>query len=277
MNLLFLPELFCQIISNLDDKEKIFLISCSKIIYNFKSLLILDSEYNIEEINDKLRMKNILIKDFSLENKIKELIKDLIPESIVVNSKYVKFISNNTNIKLFRGKKVIRNLVSYGYHYLAMKIMLNDNESINNINSQLINASCCGYLGVIKLLIDLGANVHARNNNNQAIIFASYGGHLSVVKLLIELGGNVHARNDQAIIYAADRGHLLIVKLLIESGANVHAQNNQAIINASLFGHLSVVKLLIESGADVHAQDDQAFKYADKYKQLDIIEVLENH
>ena len=35
MNLLFLPELFCQITINLNDKEKIFLTSSSKITYNY--------------------------------------------------------------------------------------------------------------------------------------------------------------------------------------------------------------------------------------------------
>ena len=122
MNPLFFPELFYQIAINLNDKEKIFLTSCSKITYNFKSLLILDSEYDLEEINDRWRVKNIFIKDFSLENKIKELIKDLIPESIVVNSKYINFISNNTNFKLFYNGEIIKKLISYDYCYLSMKI-----------------------------------------------------------------------------------------------------------------------------------------------------------
>ena len=69
MNLFLLPELFCLISTNLNDKEKIFLTSRSKITYNFKSLLVLDLEYNLEEINNKWRVKNIFIKDFSLENK----------------------------------------------------------------------------------------------------------------------------------------------------------------------------------------------------------------
>ena len=172
MNSLFLPELFCQIATSLNDKEKIFLTLCSRIIYNFKSLLVLDAEYNLEEINDKWHVKNILIKDFSLENKIKELIKDLIPELIVVNSKYVKFVSNNTNIKLFYDKKIVKNLVSYEYYYLAMKIMLNNDgpqklfqlfrplrESINNINEQFINASYYGYSDIVKLLIKSGADI----------------------------------------------------------------------------------------------------------------------
>ena len=126
MGLLFIPELFCLISTNLNDREKIFLTSCSKITRNFKSLLILDSEYDLEEINNKYRVKNIIIREFTLESKIKELIENSIHESIVVNSKYVKFVSNNTNIKLFHNEEIIRKIVSYGYSYLAMKIMLNN-------------------------------------------------------------------------------------------------------------------------------------------------------
>ena len=183
MNLIF-PELFCLISVNLNDKEKIFLISTSKIIYNFKSLLVLDSEYNLEEVNDKWRAKNIHIKEFSL--KIKELIKDLIPGSIMVNSKYAKFVSNNINIKLFFNKHIIEELISYGYHYLATKIILNNDNSIDN---KFKEVSHWGYPNTVKLLIDLGADINA--NDNQAIIDASIWGSLPLVKLLIELGAAI--------------------------------------------------------------------------------------
>ena len=151
MNPLFLPELFYQISSNLNDKEKVFLTSCSKITYNLKSLIILDSEYFLEEINDKWRVKNFIIIKFTLG--IKELIKDLIHESITEHSNYVKFVSNNTNIKLFHNEEIIRKLVSYGFHYLAMKIMLNNNGSIDNINKQFIGASKRGsdYLDLVEI------------------------------------------------------------------------------------------------------------------------------
>ena len=241
MNPLFLPELFYQITINLNDKEKTFLISCSKITYNFRSLLILDSEYNLEEINDKWNFKNILIKD-SLENKIKELIKDLIPESIVVNSKYIKLISNNTSIKLFRDKEIIKKIVSYECSCLAMKIMLNNDGSINNINEQFLKALWDGYFNIVKLLINLGADIHIQNN--EAIVMASYIGHYDTVKLLIDLGADVNAQNNQAIISASGWGHLSVVKLLIDSGANIHAQNNQAFNCAKVNGHSDVVELL---------------------------------
>ena len=139
--ILFIPELFCLISTNLNDKEKIFLTSCSKMTHNFKSLLILDSKYYLEEINNKYRSKNIIIREFTLENKIKELLQNLIPKSIIAHSEYVKFISNNANIKLFHNEEIIRKIVSYGYSYLAMKIMLNNDESIRNINCSLIGAS----------------------------------------------------------------------------------------------------------------------------------------
>ena len=174
--------------------------------------------------------------------KSKELIKNSIPESIIVNNDYVKFVSDNTNIKLFYNGKIIEEIVSHGYYYLAMKIMLNNDISVENINNQFIKASRCGYPEVIKLLIINGAQVQAQNNG--AIIYASFGGHLSAVELLIESGADIHSQDDKAIIWASDQGHLQVVKLLIALGANIHAQNDKAIAYASNRGHLSIVKLL---------------------------------
>ena len=34
----------------------------------------------------------------------------------------------------------------------------------HNINKQFLNASYCGYSDVVKLLINLGADVHTRND-----------------------------------------------------------------------------------------------------------------
>ena len=186
MNILILPELFYLATTNLNDKEKIFLIFCSKIAYNFKSLLIFNSEYNLRKIHDKWCVSNI---------------KNIIIESIAVRSKYVKFISNNTNIKLFYNEKIIGKMVLYGYSYLVMKIMLNNNDSIENINNQFIKALGCGYLDIVKLLINLGANT-----KHNAFINASDKGHIPIVKLLIKNGVNVKVFHNWAIIRASENG-----------------------------------------------------------------------
>ena len=275
MDLLFLPELFYQITTNLNDKEKIFLTSCSKMIYNSKSLLILDSKYNLEEINNKWRAKNIIIESFELESKIKELIEDLIPESIIINSQYVKFISNNTNIKLVRNEEIIKKLVlhecprqkvdifrSSAGTYLIMKIMLNNDgpqkleqlfrplrESIVNINIQFHKSLLYGYSDVMKLLIDLGGSIYIPE-----IVRNSFCSHLSTIKLLMEFGADIHAQDNRVIINASYCGPLNIIKLLTDSGAHIHYQSNQEIIYASYCGHLTSVRLLIKLHADVRIE-----------------------
>ena len=124
MNLITFPELFYLISTHLDDKEKIFLTLGSKITYNLKSLIRLDSRYDLLKINTTWHMcvKNIFINELTLESK--NIIENAIAESIVVKFGYVKFISNNINVILFYDKEMIEELVSFGHPYLAMKIML---------------------------------------------------------------------------------------------------------------------------------------------------------
>ena len=180
MNILTLPELFSLISINLNDKEKIFLTSCSKIIHNFKSLIILDSEYNLEEIYNKWNAKNIIIKDFSLEDKIKELIKNAIQESIVSYLQYAEFISNNINIKLFYNQETIEKIISYGCHYMVIKIILNNGESIEKISNQfrLKKSEEC-FLYIIKEFIDMGADIYTKDN--YGIVWNANKAYLSVV------------------------------------------------------------------------------------------------
>ena len=188
-------------------------------------------------------VKNIIIKDFSLYTCAE--MEKLIPESIISNSRCIKFISNNTNIRLFRDKETIEKLVSCGCSYLVMKIMLNNDGSIDNINKQLLLASEFGYLSVVKLLIDLGADIHAYNDG--AIIWASrrgpadlrvistfcryYREHYSVVKLLIELGANINTLDGNAINWAFYNSHLSVVELLAKNGANIRGHHLASYIN----------------------------------------------
>ena len=140
MNLILIPELFFLTTTNLTDKEKICLVSCSKIIYNYKSLLKFNQGYNLEEIYNKwciLCVKNIIINEFRepYEEIIKEFLKNLITQSIIINYPYVNFCSLNTNIKLFYNQKIIQTIISYGYHYLAVKIL----QSVYVMREKYIN------------------------------------------------------------------------------------------------------------------------------------------
>lgn len=79
--------------------------------------------------------------------------------------------------------------------------------------------------------------------NNSLIKFAEHG-YLPMIKILIEKGADIHVYNDQALRWASRNGYLEIVKYLAEKGADIHANNDQALMWASEQGHLEVVKYL---------------------------------
>ncbi|KAJ7266795.1 ankyrin repeat domain-containing protein [Mycena rebaudengoi] len=125
----------------------------------------------------------------------------------------------------------------------------------------LIVASYYGYMDIVHLLIEKGADVNAQGGGyGNALQAASSSGHESIVHLLIEKGANVNAQGGEygnALQAASSLGHESIVHLLIEKGANVNAQGGcfgNALQAALLSGHESIVHLLIEKGANVNAQ-----------------------
>jgi len=58
-------------------------------------------------------------------------------------------------------------------------------------------------------LIKKGANIHA--NEEKALFYASARGKKDVVKLLIDMGANIHALNDDGL----KEGHEEIVQILL--------------------------------------------------------------
>ena len=58
---------------------------------------------------------------------------------------------------------------------------------------------------------------------------AANKGYLEIVKLLIENGADINKSNNDGwtpLYSAADKGHLEVVKLLIENGADINKSNN---------------------------------------------------
>ena len=62
--------------------------------------------------------------------------------------------------------------------------------------------------------LEIGVNVL-----NEELLWASENGYLEVVKLLIENGADVSAKDNYALRWASRYGHLEVAKLLIENGA----------------------------------------------------------
>ncbi|KAI8514582.1 Unconventional myosin-XVI [Branchiostoma belcheri] len=152
-------------------------------------------------------------------------------------------------------------------------------------------ASENGRTGVVKLLIQHGADVGARDKNGRtALHVASVNGQTGVVELLIQHGADVGARDEYtwtALHRASGQGQTGVVELLIQHGADVGARDQlftqygkTALHVASENGKTGVVELLIQHGADVGARDEYdmtALHMASWRGQTGVVELLIQH
>lgn len=85
-------------------------------------------------------------------------------------------------------------------------------------------------------------------------------GHEGIVKLLLEAGADpdVSSASGNALHWAAGAGNERIFQLLLEAGADIHAVragNEYALNIAVIGGHVGIVRLLLEAGADPNKGD----------------------
>ena len=156
-------------------------------------------------------------------------------------------------------------------------------------NTALILASKFGYIEVVKILIENGADINAKDNGGTtALMNASTEDdyiNYEICKLLIENGANVNDKDLQganALIYASTFGNYETVKLLIENGVEINTQNKDgytALMEAAISDDEEIVKLLIENGADINIKNNDgktALDFAEENDYKNIIELLKN-
>ena len=97
-------------------------------------------------------------------------------------------------------------------------------------------------------------NEKLADSKEAALRWASRNGHTEIVKLLLEAGADVHAKNDGPLRLASENGHTEVVKLLLDAGTNFHA-DNKALRWARRKGHTEVVKLLKAHIADAEPKE----------------------
>lgn len=88
------------------------------------------------------------------------------------------------------------------------------------------------------------------------LIIAARSGQVGLVKLLLDRGADVNARDKEtettALIAAAHQGHVQVVDILLQKGVDVNAKDKTgktALSEATRYNHDDVAKLLRERGA----------------------------
>ncbi|MGI9548610.1 MAG: ankyrin repeat domain-containing protein [Bdellovibrionales bacterium] len=96
-----------------------------------------------------------------------------------------------------------------------------------------------------------------------ALMYAAWNNNKKVAKILLEHGANIHAKNNKgrtALMLAAWRDHASFAKVLIKKGAKVNAKDNKgqtAFMEAAWKGHLNFIKFLMAHGANMNAKDNK--------------------
>ncbi len=143
-----------------------------------------------------------------------------------------------------------------------------DSELIHSNNDQALRFACLySTFETVKLLISLGADIHASNecslifacsrdyNNNDDDIDTGTksdtepeSDHIKIVRILLDLGANVHVEKERPLLIASSFGSFKLINLLLEYGSR---PNSKILDIASARGSLYIVQLLLKNGANV--------------------------
>ncbi|KGO77047.1 NACHT nucleoside triphosphatase [Penicillium italicum] len=187
---------------------------------------------------------------------------------------------------------------SNGHHQVAQMLLQREPEMIATHEGliPLVAASEGGFLDIVQLLIQKGADISASDSFRETPLYvACENGHIEVVRLLLDKGADVHYQGpfgyspmhnassegfseivlllidrgayinalsefgDTPLYFACYSGHIEVVRILLEAGAEVHHWNQHkdtAVNAASYTGHLHIVLLLIDKGADINLPND---------------------
>ena len=158
-------------------------------------------------------------------------------------------------------------------------------------NTPLIDAIQCNNGGIVRLLLQHGANVNKKNNfGSSPLSVAAVLGHLEIVFILLEFGALVECRSIEPslspLALAAIEGHVEIVKTLASHGADV---NTICSLNGDIFtplifatdvSNVDMVKTLLYCNVNVSMTDltgAGALLVAIRTGCLQIVEMLLNY
>ena len=154
----------------------------------------------------------------------------------------------------------------------------------NKLTQELCDAAQDGYVDVVRLLLDRGAEVNGKTIGGWTPIhYAAWYGHVDVATLLLGRGAEVNVKDNAGLTpihYAAWYAHADVVRLLLDRGAEVNVKGNDGwtpLHDAAQDGYVDVVRLLLDRGAEVNGKTIGGWTpihYAAWYAHADVATLL---
>ncbi len=184
------------------------------------------------QFNNETDKKNINQIAKTLKQKKLEQLKIKPANQIRTNNKYkglskkkltqefIRYVNNNYN-----NGKLSKNVMQNAIGFICAGVNPDTRVEFNDTMSIL--AAFNGYLDILKLLINLGTDIHIKDDHNQGLLFlAAFNGHTEIVRFLLENTDiNVNAQTDfnrSALSTSLIRGHEDIAKLIIQHGGELY-------------------------------------------------------
>ena len=132
---------------------------------------------------------------------------------------------------------------------------------MNKLTQDLCDAAQDGYVDVVRLLLDRGAEVNGKASGGMTTIhYAAWFAHADVVRLLLDRGAEVNVKDNTGLTplhFAAKDVYVDVIMLLLNRGADVNAKDNDGwtpLHDATWDGHADVAVLLLDRGAQVNGK-----------------------
>ncbi|HAA77534.1 TPA: hypothetical protein DCE37_20675 [Candidatus Latescibacteria bacterium] len=112
--------------------------------------------------------------------------------------------------------------------------------------------------------------------------WATYNGHTDVVRVLLDLGADVNRKNTSGnppVLYAAAKSHAVILVLLMKNGADYEVRGlaqMTPLIAAARDGHSDAVKVLLGAGERHPKGHEMALRVAKKRGHRSVVELLKS-